>query len=437
MTKVTDTTTKPTAKVTPITKAVKASTKPADPEPDEVDEDLPGRPYLLTRPKMGGAVVLMGFLLYLVYDNIGALHVAGSGFLALVLGFLVVAAIVYVVALVVIHVLHLHHRSIGGWLFRSAGRVLGWAGRGVADVLNSTYVWLGALAVPLIAWARDRWDRRKEGGQEELASPDDEDDEGWIFTPEQISAAIRAAWCRQTTSVRTVGVQAPACFESTLPPGAINPEVMAENPSFAAEVLGKVLGAPVRLWHVFRVEDGSAIVRLIAPADAGPEPAPKDPAGAPAEPAEATAAADPARNGDSVTTNTTDAPARRAGSRFGGRRTFPEAKALVNLVDDANPTDGDEIDHHDLMLGLAATLYDLAQAWQGYCERCEARTVRLGKGSMEAANALAETLTDAAEGSASASKGFEDYYEGVNEEVSSGKELPKDGDFLTGQGAGG
>lgn len=427
--------TKTTAKVTPT---AKASTKPASPEPDEAGEDLPDGPAMLSRGKLAGAVALMGFLLYLVYDHIGALHVAGSGFLAAVLGFLVVAAIVYVAALVVIHVLHLHHRSIGGWLFRSAGRVLGWAGRGVADVLNSTYVWLGALAVPLIAWARDRWDRRKEGGQEELASPDDEDDEGWIFTPEQISAAIRAAWCRQTTSVRTVGVQAPACFESTLPPGAINPEVMAEDPSIAAKALGDVLGAPVRLWHVFRVEDGSAIVRLIAPADAGAAPAQKDPAGAaPAEPAEATAAADPARNGDSVTTNTTDAPARRAGSRFGGRRTFPEAKPLVNLVDDANPTDGDEIDHHDLMLGLAATLYDLAQAWQGYCERCETRTVRLGKGSMEAANALAETLTDAAEGSASASKGFESYYEGVNEEVSSGKELPKDGDFLTGQGAGG
>jgi hypothetical protein len=135
-------------------------------------------------------------------------------------------------------------------------------------------------------------------------------------------------------------------------------------------------------------------------------------------------------------TASTDAPA-RAGSRFGGRRTFPEAKALINLVDDANPSDGDEIDHHDLMLGLAATLYDLAQAWQGYCERCEARTVRLGKGSMNAANELGEILVTAAEGSADASKGFEDYYEGVNEEVAGGKELPKDGDFLTGQGAGG
>jgi hypothetical protein len=175
----------------------------------------------------------------------------------------------------------------------------------------------------------------------------------------------------------------------------------------------------------------------LAPRDEADD-TPEDPAAAPApaDTAEAPAAADPARNGVPMTAST-EAPARRAGSRFGGRRTFAEAKPLINLVDDANPADGDEIDHHDLMLGLAATLYDLAQAWEGYTERCQSPGVRIGKGAMEAANALAESLTDAAEGSAKASKGFEDYYEGVNEEVASGKELPKDGDFLTGQGAGG
>jgi hypothetical protein len=351
----TDTTepiTKPkTAKAAPANKA-KATTKAdADPEPED-------GPAMLSRRKLFGAVAAMGAGLYEVYRHVGVFRAGGRGFLGIVAGFLILAAILYVVSLVLVHILHVHHRAIGSWLVRAAGHGLAWAGRRGERLLASGYDYLVALVAPLIiavgAWAGPRWLRRHD--------PDDDDPDD---DPE-------------------TGVTDPA----------------GEGPAGSAE-------AP-------------------APADESKDGVP------------VTTSTEPSyRGGQLAQTMAADRPARRAGSRFGGRRTFPEAKPLINLVDDANPSDGDEIDHHDLQLGLAATLYDLAQAWSSYCGRCAAPTVRLGKGAMEAANALAETLVTAAEGAAEASKGFEDYYDGINEEVAGGKELPKDGDFLTGQGAGG
>ena len=54
---------------------------------------------------------------------------------------------------------------------------------------------------------------------------------------------------------------------------------------------------------------------------------------------------------------------------------------------------------------------------------------------MSATHAAADAIAEASGGVAGASKALAAYYEGVSEEVAGGVELPKDGDFITGDAA--
>jgi hypothetical protein len=195
----------------------------------------------------------------------------------------------------------------------------------------------------------------------------------------------------------------------------------------ASEALSDKYGE--RVWVGGRRADGVNLRLFGLPED--PKPADAD---APAETAaEPDGTADRTTDGDPMTT---EAPARRTSAMFGGRTPFPEARALINLIEDANPADGDEGDHHDLVLGLGATMFRMAQAWESYCERCSSASVRLGEGAMKAADQVAEALTDVAEDLKKASDEFDSYYDGAHEHLTSDKTLPKDGDFLTAEGSG-
>jgi hypothetical protein len=208
---------------------------------------------------------------------------------------------------------------------------------------------------------------------------------------------------------------------------------MAQNPSIAAKALGEALGAPVRLWHAFRVEDGSAVVRLIAPADAGPEPAPKQELAAePVPPAEATAPADPPADGDSVTTATNPTDRRMTAKRLG--RLTPGWRQVVGEIDDAELDSDTGV--HELLLSQMAGDHDRAEAFIERLEDLTAPGVQIPPAALTVFRDYVEMVTELAEKAASASRHLQQYYAGVSEEVAGGVELPKDGKFITGEGSG-
>ena len=131
---------------------------------------------------------------------------------------------------------------------------------------------------------------------------------------------------------------------------------------------------------------------------------------------------------------TTTAGPARATTRTSGRKVPPVWRAVISYIDDFEPDD--DADLHDFLMGLSAGLHDTGESLNELYELCTSPTVRIGKGGMSATHDAADAIAEASGGVASASKALEQYYAGVSDEVSGGVELPKDGDFITGEGAG-
>jgi hypothetical protein len=418
----TETRTRP---VTPIGSAKSARTKPAEPDDDGAAEDLddlPERPSIVSPGKLLGGVALMGFLLYLGYSWLGVPHVAGSGVLGALLGFVVVAAIAYVAALVFLHIVHVHHAAIGVWLARGAGRCLTWAGKRGERLLTSVYVRIGAAAVPAWAWVRGLFDRDGQDQDDDAAAEDGP--ESAEAELDRLYEAIRVAWCEPIQPgfmprlVRTAEAQFNAHLSETIAAAVDN------DRDGALRALSAKFGA--RVWIDGYQEPDGFRLRLSVLPEYTPTKDPAD-APAPAEPAGASVPAEP--NGDTTVTTTTEG--RRSGGRIG--RVPPEGRAMINMVDDAVP-DTDE-DHLDLLRGIATFLHDFGQAMQDYHDRCTEPGVRLGKGAVTAGHDAANGIVDAADAVTVAAKSFANYYQGVSDEVAEGVQLPEHGDFITGNGA--
>ena len=244
---------------------------------------------------------------------------------------------------------------------------------------------------------------------------------------ERLRRAIYSAWCDRTADlehlVRTATGQFVAylCDEVMRMVGAVTDD--------AEKALSMAYGAQV--WIDRFVDPNGVALRVFElPEDKPADEAPTDPADAPA-PAETSAGETPAepRKDLPVTTTTTDMQPRRAGGRLGGR-VPPAGRAMIAMIDDFTPIDDDEL--HEKILGVAAFLHDLGVAMQDMHSRCVASDVRLGKGAMQATHDAADGVVDAGAAVTKASASFADYYGTVSEEVAGGKELPKDGDFITG-----
>ena len=131
---------------------------------------------------------------------------------------------------------------------------------------------------------------------------------------------------------------------------------------------------------------------------------------------------------------TTTRPAPGATTRTSGRRVPPVMRAVIAWIDDFEPEN--DADLHEFLLAMAAGLHGVGASLNDLYELCTSPQVRIGKGGMSATHAAADAIAEASAGVAGASKALEAYYAGVSEEVNAGVELPRDGDFLTGEGAG-
>jgi hypothetical protein len=413
-------------KVTPINKN---KAKAADAEPELTHEELPERPAFVSRPHLGFALVGLAVLMWFVYRYVGTLQVMGTGFIGTLLGGLILAAICYVIALIVTHLLHLHHRPLLAWIGRGIASGCRSLGSGVEKLLTGSYVWLERLAPVMLAaiagWFGQRFGKQDQQDQQDDpdAIKDHDDDELLARLYNAIMDAWHPSGFELDDLVRTSAAQFTAYVGKETTAGVM------DNASAASDSLSAAYGDRVLVGSGNLRRTGIHLRLSGLPEDNEPADAP-----APAETAaEPDGTADRTTDGDPMTT---DAPARRTSAMFGGRTPFPEARALINLIEDANPADGDESDHHDLVLGLGATMFRLAQAWESYCERCSSASVRLGDGAMKAADQVAEALTDVAEDLKKASDEFDSYYDGAHEHLAADKTLPRDGDFLTAEGSG-
>jgi hypothetical protein len=431
------TTTKPNATVTPINSKAKASpatTKDAEPEIEEYHG-----PNMISTPKLIGAFLLMCLVLWLVYSMIGAPHVDGNGVLGALLGFVIVAAICYVVSLVAEHLLHLHHRSILAGLGHLTAGILKLAGTNGEKFLSWSYVKLGQLLGP--NWTRfcgavsTLFRGKSAEDDEDGADPDplDPNDRQYIGTEagmERLRRAIISSWCDGHPAelehlVRTATGQFTAyvCDEVMRMVGKVTDD--------AEKALSIAYGSQV--WIGGFTSPNGVELRVFALPEDDTEEDTTDPADVSA-PAETSAGETPAesRKDLPVTTTTTDMEPRRAGGRMGGR-VPPAGRAMINMIDDFTPTTDDEL--HEKILGVAAFLHDLGVAMQEMHGRCLASDVRLGKGAMQATHDAADAVVDAGAGATKASEDFATYYANVSDEVAGGKTLPKDGDFITGNNA--
>ena len=128
------------------------------------------------------------------------------------------------------------------------------------------------------------------------------------------------------------------------------------------------------------------------------------------------------------------APRTAAATRTSGRKVPPVMRAVIAWIDDFEPEN--DADLHDFLQSLAAGLHDIGASLNDLYELCTSPGVRIGKGGMTATHEAADSIAEASAGVSAASSALAAYYAGVSEEVAEGVELPRDGDFITGEGAG-
>jgi hypothetical protein len=110
-------------------------------------------------------------------------------------------------------------------------------------------------------------------------------------------------------------------------------------------------------------------------------------------------------------------------------------RAVITYITDFAPENDTAL--HEFLGGFARGMDGISEAVTGLHDHCLSQEVRLGKGAVATLGTCAETGAALAGVYRSASAMLDQYYGGVTEEVASGVELPRDGDFVTGNGAGG
>jgi hypothetical protein len=162
----------------------------------------------------------------------------------------------------------------------------------------------------------------------------------------------------------------------------------------------------------------------------GPEsvPAPAPPAAPVAEdPAPIPAQEEPSMS----TPAQAPAAATSATTRTSGRKVPAVMRAVIAWIDDFEPEN--DADLHDFLQSLAAGLHDVGASLNDLYELCTSPGVRIGRGGMSATHDAADSIAEASAGVSKASKALANYYGGVSDEVAGGVELPKDGNFITGE----
>jgi hypothetical protein len=292
----------------------------------------------------------------------------------------------------------------------------------------------GRLAGLATAAAAERWQRRGPAVRDPLIinRADSGDSGGSQDSPapqqpgpvaltdsqmsECIAAAVRRAWYgRDPQKPPQVTRTAPGVYEVRLPPGVINPKIMAADPHRAAEQeLAAALGIPVRLSGHRRTPDGAAVtVRVLSGAEPSPPAASRPASKAPA-PAGA-AATTPAEGAATMTATTRTLPAHWTG--------------VASAASDFEPHSDAEL--LEWMSGEVAGMLGYGEALADVHEHCVSE-VRLDPAAMATLHDVADAAADAAEAMARAIEKFKQVYEGPREFVADGGVLPKSGDFITG-----
>jgi hypothetical protein len=241
-----------------------------------------------------------------------------------------------------------------------------------------------------------------------------------------VTDAVRAAHRGDLSMPVETTWKAPGEFDVRLAPavGAF----IAANPAVEEERLAAALGAPVRVVGVRRTKDGP-VVTLHVPHERREDTEPwlqevseryqlngEVPGGW-------TAGGDPVYS-------------RAVPALPAGTREIPAVlRAAITYITDFEPENDTAL--HEFLGGFARGMDGISEAVTGLHDHCLSQEVRLGKGAVATLGTCAETGAALAGVYRSASAMLDQYYGGVTEEVAGGVELPRDGDFITGNGAGG
>ena len=294
-------------KVTPINK-----NKAAEPDPEVTEDELPERPAFVSRPHLAIAVAGLVVLMWFVYRYVGTLQVMGTGIIGTLLGGLILAAICYVAALLVTHLLHLHHRPLLAWVGRGIASGLRSLGSGIEKLLTGSYVWLERLAPVILGaiagWFGERFGKRDQNEPDAI----EEHDDGELLA--RLYNAIIDAWHPSDFAPSDLVRTATAQFIAYVGPQTTD-KVLA-NKYAASQALSDKYGE--RVWVGGRRADGFHLRLFGVPED--PKPADAD--------ASAETAAEPDGTADRTTDGvpmTTEAPAAAPapGSAAGARSPRP------------------------------------------------------------------------------------------------------------------
>jgi hypothetical protein len=382
-------------------------TAPADTD-DLVEEDeeapgeAPGRG--LTRGvKLAGLALGAALITYMYSAGIAPRIPGIPEILGLMAGFAVVMVMVLAVATALSWLLRWHHRDIAAWGYTRGRRAASW---GYGHGRHHGRRLLGGLT----AWASARWRARQSGGPDDDPDGDPDGEEPDPGRPgERGNPPARPG----------PGPESPA----DVPPGS------AEEPSYSWGPEASPAGWPAR-----DLADADARARH---ASTGGKPyvvTEYPPGGGPGRTVATYVKGkpvQPATEGSIMTE--TASPTAGAATRTSGRKVPPVMRAVIGWIDDFEPEN--DADLHEFLLQLAAGLHDIGASLNDLYEMCTSPGIRIGRGGMSATHAAADAIAEASGGVAGASKALQAYYAGVSEEVAGGIELPKDGDFITGDGA--
>jgi hypothetical protein len=374
-------------------------TAPAEAPPDAgLDDD---RAPLLPRPVLVTGLVIGLALVVLTYWGGAHPRVLAAGFPGYVAGFVLTAVVCVAVGTALAELVRRHGKRA---VFASARG----AGSGYRAVIGR-----GGQ------WAAPRWQGRHNPAQA-LAAPDGTSSTtqgGAMNKAQRVAVAIRQAWGTAPIDVEaSMADNHTLNYTAFLPPGVLTvPMEQADVPralAGAAAVLGQQLGEPVAVIGGWHTDDGVAVVLRI------PASAPAPVASTGKEPAPMTAA-DPA-------------PAGRRRLSEQQKDSAPAGwQAVANDAAEFEPESDEEL--LDWMGNEVAGMFSYGEAVVDLYETC-IDGVRLDPVAMAALHDVGDAVADAAAAMAEARQKFAAHYAEIREFVAQGGVLPKDGDWITGEG---
>jgi hypothetical protein len=244
---------------------------------------------------------------------------------------------------------------------------------------------------------------------------------------DRIYQAICAAWygSRSPEGPPQVTQTAPGVYRVDVPPGVINPTVMAADPNqAAARELSRRLGVPVGLTDARYTPDGAAVTLRI-----------------PAPPAPAPAGAAASTTGGTTMTDLTDVrdagrmiepePGSVPRQRLGSAPVPPRWRALNDDVADYEAQD--DADLMSWFAGEVSGLAGHADALISFYETC-VDSRGLDPAAMHAVHDSADAAAETARAVAAARKKFATHYAEVREFAAGGGVLPHDArTWITGE----